>query len=87
MKISKQLFERFDSAIKETISELGGDTVKQHRQNVAFVDSQFNSFCWSIYRVANKRQGLALSDEAYQKEGLYDAHILTALKAILADYK
>ena len=86
MKMTKKLFERFEAAINETIREVGNAAALSHRRDVSFVNDQFTAFCWSVYKVANKRLGFTLGDAAYD-EGLNDSHMLTAIKKILADYK
>jgi hypothetical protein len=86
MKMTQKLFERFEAAINRTVRDYGPAPIEAHRQNVPFVGDQFTAFCWSVYKVANKREGFALTDAAYS-EGLNDSHMLTAIKKILADYK
>ncbi len=54
---------------------------EEHRQAVNFAKDQFISFCWSIFWKINKM------DRAIISEDLQDAHLETALKKALVNYK
>lgn len=63
--------------------------VANKRKTVAYAKSQFVAFVWSMYYTA-KHFDQTFNDfmfEAKKREGLQDAHIETALKQILKEYK
>ena len=86
MKMTKDLYNYFDKAIKGSIAYIGNDKTKEYRKTVAYTDNQFEAFIMGVYQFTNRNNSFKLGDKAYAS-GLEDSHIKTALRVILKDYK
>jgi hypothetical protein len=80
MKMSKELFSDLCDGIDAVISKHSLKVITEHRQNIAYTNDQFISFCWSM--ITATRMDYRLFYDA----GLNDTHIETALKRILSDF-
>jgi hypothetical protein len=81
MKMAQKEFGLLSDIIDKVLSAHSLKIIKEHRQNISFVNSQFVSFCWSIFHAGDPDYMM------FYKVGLNDRHIETALKRILSDFK
>lgn len=66
-----------------TLEAAHKEELKEYRTTVRFVKDQFISFIWSVYwKIQTEEIRVAVNSE-----DLYDAHIETALKKIMKEYK
>ena len=82
MKMKPEHFKTLEATIKDFISNVGKENVKEFRQEVSFVRDQFISFIWAILAKS--------TDHSFRRElytYLNDSHVETALRQILAEYK
>jgi len=82
MKMKKEHYNTLEKSINEVITNVGKDEVIKYRNNVKFVKDQFISFIWGMWGYSTDQD---FRTELYKY--LNDAHVETALKQILSNYK
>ena len=85
MKMTPDTRKHLALALEELCTASGDQRIKDYRYNVRYTKSQFIAFIWGIYHALDSPDKTAI--RANQGNPLADAHIETALKQILKEYK
>ncbi len=81
MKMNSMQYYTLTVWVNKIERAYGVKALKQHRETVKFANDQFISFIWSIYHMINA------DDRKIINEDLLDAHLETALKTALKEYR
>ncbi len=81
MKMNSNQFWILTNEINKMEEAYSIKAFEDHRQSVKYAKDQFISFIWSIFHKIDR------TDRAIITDGLLDAHIETALKIALKNYK
>jgi hypothetical protein len=89
MKMSKETYNKLESGMNVVINHFGDDEVTELRHTIGYMNDQFISFIWQMYRIVTEHPvvGDRAIKEAVRSEGLNDSHLETALKKILKRWK
>ena len=85
MRMTNDTYKHLTLCLDEIIATAGRDRVIAYRNNVKFVKDQFVSFVWGMFRYIPQVDRAAIINN--QGERLQDAHIETALKKALIEFK
>ena len=85
MKMTLDTRKHLALALEELTTQAGDKRIQDYRHNVRYTKCQYTAFIWGLYHALQQPDKTAI--RANQGNPLADAHIETALKQILKEYR